>query len=787
MKLSIAWIFDHIDADWKKQDINNLVKRFNQVTAEIEDFYKVEFDLKNFSLAKVVDDGVKNFKVSIPEWKTELELPCRELKKHFLPENFSDLAFLVYKDNDKIRWATLADFNVDKDGLLAPVSVSDGDLKGKWKDKFENKDVIIEVDNKTVTHRPDMWGHRGFAREIAAFLDLPFIPESKFIKNVEVISADKKTKPTKDNPISIEISNSDNCKRFAGTYFSSIQHQASDITMFSRILKVGSRPINSVIDLTNYLMLDWSQPVHAYDASRIEGQKIVARMAKKSETLSLLDGTDAKLTTEDLVICDKKKPLCLAGIVGGAKDSVGANTKEVFLEAANFYAGSVRKSALRHKVRTESSSRFEKTLDPNQITTAIQRFLFLADQFGVKLEGGNEIVCVGPKAEVKKMEIPHSFFEKRSGFELSVDEIVKPLRKLEFEVSLEDRIYKITVPSFRSSKDVEIKEDILEEVIRFYGFDNIKLKFPSFERRPYDLTPIFRTRKIKSFFTSVAKMMEHQNYVFYDEDFINSLNFSPENYLELLNPASDNLKKMATSLVPGLLKNIKDNFVQNESLRFFELGRIWEDHQKGLVEQKRLSGIFFEKRKSVDFYECKSLITLFLEGMGIGLSEITFEKVNNPSDPWFRKYQTAKIYVGDEKIGIIGCMEKTFLSKLDVLPESDAFIFDLDAEFLLNFEAKEKKFKLLPKYQETTLDFSILLPLEITTKKVEDLLAGADELVSGVKLIDYFEKKEWSDKRSLTFRVNVTDTEKTLEKSEIDSVWNKCVKLLEDVGAKLRS
>lgn len=398
---------------------------------------------------------------------------------------------------------------------------------------------------------------------------------------------------------------------------------------------MGVRPINGIVDLTNYLTLDWSQPVHAYDAEKIEGNKIVARMAKKGETLTLLDDAELELSKEDMVIADGKKALCLAGVMGGMNSVISPKTKTMFFESANFEAASVRRSALRHKVRTESSMRFEKTLDPNQNIEGIMRFLKLAKDFDIPYKSASQILSVGVAAEEETLHMSHEFFEKRLGIVLTDDDIIAPLRRIGFTVSKSENAYDITIPTYRGSKDVSIKEDILEEVIRFYGFKKIDLQLPKIEKNPGDLSQVLKLRNIKKFFANAAAMMEQQNYALYDEAYAAGAGIDTSNAAaEIINSMSDNTKRLVASLIPGLCKNIKDNFVAHDTLRFFEVGATWQGDKKDeLVENKKVSGIFFEKRIPVDFYTCKQYIQELFILMGLEETHIVWEQIKKPQDP----------------------------------------------------------------------------------------------------------------------------------------------------------
>lgn len=790
MKLSLAWIFDHINANWQDQDVKHIFARFNAVTAEIDHVHTIDFHMDNFALCKVIKQNSNEWHVSIPEFGKEATLPVRTMADAISPK-ITDHYYMLKREAGTFLWASLADFGVDKGGLLPALDATDQMLDGSWKKSFEHRDIILEVDNKSITHRPDMWGHRGFAREIAAFLNLPLRPESEFLAKLPVINADKQSQPTRTTPIVIENHASQICTRFTGLYFSSIENKPSNIFVTSRLLKVDSRPINGIVDMTNYVMLDWSKPVHAYDAEKIANKTVVIRMAKDKEKLLLLDGNELSLTPEDLVIADAKKPMCLGGIKGGANDSVTAATTSIFLESAHFGAGFIRKAALRHKTRTDSSARFEKTLDPNQTTQSQLRFIKLLEQFNIKATHAEEIVAVGPEAKEEIIEVTHAFLEKRSGLSFTEADVVEPLTRLGFKVlksfdASNNVLYMISVPSFRSSKDVKIKEDILEEVVRCYGFERIKLELQKIERRPFNLSPIMRLRKIKTFLAGAARMTEQQNYAFFDEANLTTLGLQPETVAHLVNPISENYYRLITSHIPALCKNIHENHMHQESLAFFEFGRVWLADKEHAVEQKRLSGIIFEKRKQVDFYASKAMISELLLALGFVEKDLLWKKTEK-ADSWYNQYQTADIFYGNKKIGTFGKADPLFLRKLDVLPESDAVIFDLDGDLLTAGELATKRYVPASKFQETYVDLSLMVPVSVTADALHKKLASTDPVVKKVELIDFFEKAEWTDVRSLTFRVWLSHDEKTLEKHEIDAVWQKAVAHVQALGAQIRA
>jgi phenylalanyl-tRNA synthetase beta chain len=788
MKLSIAWIFDHIDADWKKQDIDYLVAQFNKTTAEIEDFYRVAFDLKDFFIGTVKKSSA-TITLSVSELHKDFELAARTGTVDLIPEGISNPCFMIKKEGSEYRWATLADFGVGKDGFVPALDVSSDLLSGSWRDHFEDEDYIIEVDNKSVTHRPDMWGHRGFAREIAAYMHLPLKSKKHFCKELKTQIFEKESKPTEATPFAITNKAPQACSRFAGFYVSSVNNKPSSLLIASRLMKVGSRPINALIDLTNYVMQDWGQPVHAYDAQKVPNKNIVVRMAQDKEKLSLLDGSDLELTTNDLVITDDSRPLCLAGVMGGVGSGVDQTTTSIFFEAATFDAGYVRRTAQRHKNRTEASARFEKTLDPNQTIDVIQRFAWLLDVSGMKATYAPEVISVGKDVPTHIIEVPHVFLEQRMGVALTEDQVINLLSPLEFNVlkSFNERkevIYLVTVPSFRSSKDVKIKEDILEEVVRCYGFERIPLVLPRIIRTPFDFSPVTRMNNIKRYFAYSAHMTEQQNYSLYDEQFLIQLGLTPETAVTLVNPVSENFARMITSLVPGLLKNIKANHVHQDKLSFFEAGRVWKKQNDVAVEQYSVAGIFFKKRSEVDFYQCKFDMANVFKTIGLNPDKIEWKKLSDQLDPWYRPYQTAALVYDKKIIGVAGKADSALLAKLDIGVECDAFVFELDGNFLISGHIPLPAYKPLSKFQDTYFDMSLFVPMTLETHTIEKQLHGMHELVTSVDLLDFFQKGDQS--RALTFRVWIGNDEKTLEKADIDVVWKLAVSVVEKLGATVR-
>ena len=778
MKLSLAWIFDHIDADWKVIDVSQLVEVFNKTTAEIEAWHKSTIEVESFSLAQIVSVHDDYIMLYSPEWKAEFKLSLR-------PNVFTEQWYLIRTRSDSYEWATTSDLDSGKEVMLPTLHVDESLRSGAWKQEIELYDYILEVDNKSITNRPDLWGHRGFAREIAAILSMPLKPLSTFITPKEIVSFEQYAPVSDDNPVSIMVEDLSVCKRFAGLYMPTINYCSSLLWMAIRLSRTNNRPIDAIVDSANYVMLDMSQPMHTYDASKIENKTIIVRFAQQKEKLTVLDGQTLELTPEDLVIADGKKSIGLAGVMGGKSSGISTQTTEIFLESACFDPVTVRWTTLRHKIRTEASSRFEKSLDPNQNVDAIMRFLKLLDDAHITYTTLGPIMSVGARVQPVHIETALGFINNRLGVSVEADRVVQILEALTFtvesHVTPDDTLFNIRVPTFRSSKDVRIKEDIVEEVGRFIGYDTIQPTLPSLELRSSDLHATFRLRNIKQLLSFGLSMREIQNYSFYDESFLHTIAWEPSQVVSVTDPVSENFKRLVTSLVPHLLQAIEENVAHYKQLRFFEWARVWQKDRDDMTERKTLAGIMFNQIDQVDFYDAKVLLGQLFKLLDCA---VEWKQVTKVLFPWFVPFETALLMHEGASIGMAGLADSLFLKR--ICPSGSAFIFELDGNFLLQFKSVQKQFKPIPKYPAVNRDMSMLIPLSLTVGTLQRLIKAVDNRIVMVELIDFFEKAGWEDRRSVTFKLVIRDMHKTLTKEEVDLLWDKVALVVKKQGATIR-
>ncbi len=787
MKLSLRWIFDHLNTNWKDYPVADIVSKFNMSVAEIEHVEKIELNLDSYALVTVLTIGQETIEIKCPEWQITEQMPLRT-------DAVKGGVYVIKKNNNKYAWATLADWHSNtREGLIPAVHCPTNELlNGEWKKDFESEDYVIDVDNKSITNRPDLWGHRGIAREIAALYDLELKSEKELFASLPVVKVAiqdtqkmEHFKASQHTPASVNLS-THNCSRVSISAITSIEFQASSLWMAARLARIDSRPINFLVDATNYVMFDIGQPMHAFDAAHFKTNILEVRMAHQGEKLVSLDGVDLELTDQDLVITDGKTPASLAGIKGGIASGVSHDTNSLIVEAACFDPGIIRLSAARHKLRTEASTRFEKTLDPQQTINALLRYVHLLQQEKIAFKGALELISVGEFLDPIVITIKHEFIESRLGINIAQEVIVKLLQSIACEVYVEtintqnELLYHVTVPSFRSSKDIKIQEDLVEEIGRLYGYNKIPALLPLMSLKPLVQEEENRVLLIKKYLSSgIVAMQEVQQYALFDNDFMQKIGWPVVNGLKLRNPLTVQSDTMVTSLVPNLLKTVQQNAPNASELRFFEVAKIFHKDGQKVKERNSLAGIFF-KKSSLDFYYYKT----YLEGLFDALGIIVTWKKSDKNLPWASKYQTADLHVGSDYLGSAGVASLHLMAQLT---QGSAFVFECDGDLLLSYKVKDALFKELPLYQATHLDISVMVPVSVTVSELIKAISSADIRIFEVEFVDQFQKPEWLSEKSITMRFGLRDEHKSLSKEDIDAGFIAVTQALKTVDAQVRS
>ena len=650
--------------------------------------------------------------------------------------------------------------------LILPENAKIGDPISKY---FGSSDSTFEI--KTLPDRAhDIMNYVGVAREICILekRKLKYDFDGLKLKNVETRHAASQRRAGGAS-LQIQIKDTKLCPRYIGAVMENIKIKESPEWMKKRLEASGIRAINNVVDATNYVMLELGNPLHAFDSDKINA-KIVVRMAKENEKMILLDDTQLNLTKNDLLITNGEKPLALAGIMGGKDSGISKNTKTLVLESANFSAADIRKTRTRFNVKTESSDRFEKEIDPNLAEKAMVRLIEILEHIADgELEG---IVDIYPKKiRPKKINLRIDYANQLLGENIPGKSMAKILNLVGVKAKVSKKSIICTAPTYRV--DLKTPEDLIEEIGRVWGYRKIKSN-PIFEANlPAKRNEqVFFERKIQDVMTGLG-YDELYNYSFYSEQDAKNCGFEGTRHLELANPMNPDQKFVRVSLVPNILKNVHDNLRNFEEFRIFEIGRTYFPNN-GKVEERRMLNIAIvaDKKESL-FNDLKGAIESVLEALGTS-ENLTFVLKTNALKI-ARPGYSADIKIGEENVGIIGEINPAVLSEYKI--KSPVVMAELDLEVLKKYAGKLKTYVPISKYPIVIRDISLLIQNNTTYAQIIDAIkkTGGD-LVKDIELFDIFEK---DNKKSLAFHIEFGRDDRTLESKEVDEAMEKIVSILE--------
>ncbi len=631
--------------------------------------------------------------------------------------------------------------------------------------KKAGKDWLLDID--VLSNRgADCLSHIGIAREIAAITKLK-------VQNEKLKVKVKKEKLKAKDFISIEVQDKDACPRYTARVITNVKVDQSPKWIQERLKICGLRPINNIVDATNYMMLEMGQPLHAFDFDKIKGvnpksktKKIIIRKAKKGERITSLDDEKYDLDEDILVIADKE-PLAIAGIKGGRKAEIDENTKTIVLESANFDRLAIRRASQKLKFRSDASWRFEQGIDPNLTETVINRAAVLIQEIAAGNIAKGLVDFYPKKVLPKKIKLDLNYVEKLLGVKVPQKEIIGILKLLGLKIgNWKLKILNVGIPTFR--RDISIPEDLIEEIGRLYGYDKIEPVFPEAALIPPKRNEnIFWGDKIKNILKEVG-FTEVYNYSFISEKQVeifkttspHTKNFSV-GVVEIENPMSIEQKYLRPSLIPNLLSNVRDNFKYFDEIRIFELGKSFTKKQ---IEKTMLCGVVAKKtaEEKNEFYEVKGVVDLLLNKLGI--SDIRYV----PLEIW-DSGKCAGIKVNGKEIGFLG----------EISPK--IAVFDIDFEKLIKQCSEEQIYQPISKYPAVVRDLAILVPRE---NKVVEILNQINiiggKLVIDVDLFDMYEGEELPDgKKNLAFHIIYQAKDRTLTGQEVDKIQNKIIKTLE--------
>lgn len=651
-------------------------------------------------------------------------------------------------------------------------------------DALDLNDIILEIDNKSMTNRPDLWGHYGIAREIAALYDLPMVEFPHFDRNVENTSG-----------FHVTVEDAERCPRMIGTQIENVCVKPAPYWMQVRIWKTGMRPINALVDITNYVMLATGQPSHAYDSDHIAGH-IIVRRAKAGETLTLLNGKELPLSTDDLTIADDADIVGLAGVMGGAKDSILPTTSKVILEIANFQAAGIRRTALRYDNRTEASARYEKAIDPERCDQALDLSMQLFSDLYPEMKVTGLVDEYPRHLKQAEIDVPLSWLERRLGKRLSPDEIKHKMELLGYGITFNGDNMHVVVPTWRSTGDVSIQADIMEEVARMYGYENFEAEpiTTTFDGAINQLDKDLE-RRIKEYLAIRCGMQEIFTYPWMEESYVNAVLQSTEGILSLSTPPSPAERFVRSSLLPNLCKAVVKNERYFNEFSIFETAQVFRDEnytspydprEKLPSQRKNVAGAFATTDKDITalFRKAKGVVEMMARY--VHMETLTFRQTEKPV--WADNVVWLNIYHGDEKVGDLALLAKK-VSMACGIKNLNVMLFQLDQDSLVPLKSRTNTFTHLAEYPMTDYDISLLVDGSVQWKDVAQTVRGIkSELLHGAAFVDEYRGKQVpAGKKSLTLRLAIGSKDKTLTSAEIEEVASGVLnKIAKRFGAELR-
>lgn len=656
------------------------------------------------------------------------------------------------------------------DGIL--VLPEDAPVGALFAKHYGFDDTLIDI--KILPDRgSDALSHEGMAREIAALDGYAPRFEERPRKSIKIPSYNRAPKVT--------VQDKKACPRYAGLFFRGVSVTPSPLWLQVRLLLAGLKPKNNIVDATNYLMLLSGQPVHAFDAAKLQGG-IVVRRAKKNEKLTLLNDQAIKLGTEDIVIADQKKALALAGIMGGKQSAVTEKTEDIFIEIAVFDAPSVRKSKVSHNLPTDASYRFERGLDPNLPTEALREAATLFAQLsGGKLAGMRDVAA--KKAGPWKIRLAQQLVDDVLGVEVPLFEIVRLLALLGLKVKKlsAQAVLEVTVPTRRP--DLKDEWNLIEEIGRMRGYEKIA---PAAPLLPLTLPPVNsqkkRERLIKETLADFG-FDELMTYSFYGKKDLLAARLPEEHHIMLENPMNPDQEYLRFSLLPTVLRKVRENLRHFDQLSVFEYGSVFK--QGGSSAQLReykdvvLVSVAGAKEKTLPFYQLKGEAVAFLERLG--LTDIRFEALaaehSQTAGTLLHPSRAAAVLAEGKVVGLLGELHPS-VAKAFGLPGGRVAVAGFAVAHLAAVESAEPTFEALQKFPYALRDISLWFPVPVTVAEAEQALCdGGGALLQNVELFDTYQK---DGEKSLSFHLAFGAADRTLASQEVDAAMERIVALAKE-------
>jgi phenylalanyl-tRNA synthetase beta chain len=623
-------------------------------------------------------------------------------------------------------------------------------------------DYVVEIDNKSLTHRPDLWGHYGMAREVAAILGRKLVDP---VRPAEFPSS---------APVRVSIEDHALCPRYSALVFENVTVKPSPQWLQARLEAVGLNPINNIVDVTNYVLAEIAQPMHAFDAAKLQGNEIIVRSARVNDGIELLNDQYWALDPSNLVIADASGPVAVAGVMGGKQSAISNSTTRIVLESANFNASSVRKTSSRLKLRTDASMRFEKAQDPVNTIRGLERAFALLQEVspGIRLVGGLAD-NYRPMPVSPPVVLPLDWLDRKLGRAVPEEEVRRILESLEFRVEeIAPRVFSVFVPSWRATKDVAIKDDLVEEIGRMIGYGSIPPVAPLTPARVPPANPEREFHHRVRQMAAAQGFTEVHNYSFISEEMARVFSVDVSAHVQVSNPIVSDQNLLRTSLLPGIWKNINDNARHFDQFRLFEIGRAIHPDR----EVPRFTAALYIKEFAKDdgasgIFELKRLAECLLPGVSVRPADAT-QSYEHPR-------RTADVLHGETQVG------RLFEFHPKMIEGGRAAVLDLDLTLLLQLQPAPERCQPLRRFPESAFDLSVVARPRTLIADVQSALEklAGDTLLSTVFLREFALP---DGARSLSYRLTLGAPDRTLSAEEVGLVRSRIIDGMRTAGYELR-
>jgi len=796
MKISLDWLSDFVDLDGLEPD--HIADRLTMATAEVEGFETLDRCLHGVCVAEVL---------------TVEELPTGGGHGALRAAQVStgERTFSTVCGAPNLRVGMQAPFAPPGVALAGGVTVAAAEVGGRrsegvlcsprelglsgWHEGLLEipagvapgtalealipvSDLVLEVDNKSLTHRPDLWGQYGFARELAAVFGRPLRP----LDLVELGGFDSLP------AYPIRVDDVEGCPCYSCITLDGLGATPAPLRIQVRLHALGQRTSDLLVDLTNYIAFEIGQPTHAFDADAFRSVR-VAPMGRPG-TFITLDGQERPMAADDLMIWNEREPVAIAGVMGGRATEVTATTTRLLLESANFRGSRVRRTAVRLGLRTEASQRFEKNQPPANARLAVARFLRLVEEAGVSPRVSSRFSVVGDlKEERRPLAVPARFLDAKAGERLPPDRVRAILDSLGFTAELDGETWRVGIPPHRSANDISIPDDIVEEVLRVHGYDNVTPRLPACPIDPVPANvPLTLEHRARRLLAAAHGFVEVHTYSWFDDTWLERLGFDPGPTLVLKNPTAPHQARLRTTLVPNLLALVPLNRPHAERFRLFELGNASRPTADGREQLTFLAGVSYGASRAAGLEDHLRAVRGTLDDLAstLGSGRLAYAVATESRAPWQRPGQWLEVRCDGQVVGALGVLAGDVLS--EVAQVGQVVWFELDVAALGGQAQPAVSFQSLPVYPGSWHDFSMLWLTGRGFAELEQTLDGFSHPLLRRRefLYRYTGKGLEAGLGSYTFRFVVGSADHTLSGDEIEGFRTALMRFLEAEGIALR-